>query len=243
MIQMKRIQKIYQMGPIEVEALKGVSLEIEPGEFVAVMGPSGSGKSTLMNLIGCLDRPSAGSYLLAGAEVSRFNDNQLAEVRLKRIGFVFQSFNLLPRLSAFKNVELPLLYAGVKERQEIVSDLLSQVGLEKRGHHRPSELSGGERQRVAIARALVNNPSLILADEPTGNVDSTSAARIMDIFREINKRGVTIVMVTHNVEVASYAGRTIRLKDGQLLTVEDAEGAENNRGKSSAISAASVVKL
>lgn len=233
MIQMKDIQKTYQMGSVKVEALKGVSLEIEPGEFVAVMGPSGSGKSTLMNLIGCLDRPSEGSYLLAGAEVSRFNDNQLAEVRLKRIGFVFQSFNLLPRLSAFKNVELPLLYAGAKERQKIALDLLGQVGLEKRAHHRPSELSGGERQRVAIARALVNNPSLILADEPTGNVDSTSAARIMNIFSEINRKGVTIVMVTHDAEVASYAGRTIRLKDGQLLTAEDAEGAENNSGKSS----------
>jgi putative ABC transport system ATP-binding protein len=210
--------KTYVMGTEEIHALRGVSVQIERGEYVAIMGPSGSGKSTLMNLIGCLDTPSKGSYLLNGKQVSQMNDNELARIRNEEIGFVFQTFNLLPRATALHNVELPLVYAGVpsKDREARAKDALEKVELTQRMTHRPNELSGGQRQRVAIARALVNNPSILLADEPTGNLDSKTGAEIMALFERLHKAGNTIVLVTHEADVAAFAYRAIHIRDGQV---------------------------
>ena len=210
--------KTYVMGSEEIHALRGVSIAIERGEYVAIMGPSGSGKSTLMNLIGCLDTPSQGSYLLNGKQVSQMNDNELARIRNEEIGFVFQTFNLLPRATALHNVELPLVYAGVasKDRQERAKVALAKVELAERMSHRPNELSGGQRQRVAIARALVNNPSILLADEPTGNLDSKTGLEIMGLFEKLHQAGNTIVLVTHEPDVAAFAYRTIYIRDGQV---------------------------
>jgi putative ABC transport system ATP-binding protein len=210
--------KTYLMGSEEIHALRGVTITIERGEYVAIMGPSGSGKSTLMNLIGCLDTPSKGSYLLNGKQVGRMNDNELARIRNEEIGFVFQTFNLLPRATALHNVELPLVYAGVaaKERQERARQALERVELSTRMSHRPNELSGGQRQRVAIARALVNEPSILLADEPTGNLDSKTGGEIMGLFGRLHKAGNTILLVTHEPDVAAFAYRSIHLRDGQV---------------------------
>src|SRR5881296_659795 len=210
--------KTYVMGSEEIHALRGVSIEMERGEYVAIMGPSGSGKSTLMNLIGCLDTPSKGSYLLNGKQVGQMNDNELARVRNEEIGFVFQTFNLLPRASALHNVELPLVYAGVtsKDRQERAKAALKKVELSERMTHRPNELSGGQRQRVAIARALVNNPSILLADEPTGNLDSKTGLEIMGVFERLHTAGNTIVLVTHEADVAAFAYRAVHIRDGRV---------------------------
>jgi putative ABC transport system ATP-binding protein len=218
LIETRDLWKTYVMGDEEIHALRGVSIEIERGEYVAIMGPSGSGKSTLMNLIGCLDTPSKGSYLLNAKQVSQMNDNELARIRNEEIGFVFQTFNLLPRASALHNVELPLVYAGVpaRERQERAKGALEKVELAHRMNHRPNELSGGQRQRVAIARALVNNPSILLADEPTGNLDSKTGAEIMALFARLHQAGNTIVLVTHEADVAAFAHRSIHLRDGQV---------------------------
>ncbi len=217
-IQVDALAREYQMGAERVLALRGLSLTIHRNEYVAIMGPSGSGKSTLMNLIGCLDTPTGGSYWLNGQEVSRLSDDALARVRNKEIGFVFQTFNLLPRASALHNVELPLVYAGVtaRERRARAERALLRVGLEHRMHHRPNELSGGQRQRVAIARALVNEPSLLLADEPTGNLDSTTSDEIMRVFAELHAQGQTIVVVTHEPSIAEHAERVVVLRDGKL---------------------------
>jgi len=218
LIDLKNIYKIYQMGSTQINALNGLDCEIDKGEYVALMGPSGSGKSTLMNVIGCLDSPTSGEYMLNNNDVSRMTDDELATVRNIEIGFVFQSFNLLPRTSALENVALPLVYAGVgkKERLERAQLVLEKVGLGDRGDHKPNELSGGQRQRVAIARALINNPSIVLADEPTGNLDSKSSLEIMSLFDEIHSEGNTVVMVTHEEDIAEYAKRTIRMIDGKL---------------------------
>ncbi|MDE3154758.1 MAG: ABC transporter ATP-binding protein [Acidobacteriota bacterium] len=210
--------KTYEMGSEHLHALRGVSIEIHKGEYVAIMGPSGSGKSTLMNLIGCLDTPSKGTYLLNGKEVSTMNDNELARIRNEEIGFVFQTFNLLPRATALHNVELPLIYAGVpaKDRQQRARQALERVELASRMSHRPNELSGGQRQRVAIARALVNNPSILLADEPTGNLDSKTGAEIMALFDRLHQSGNTIVLVTHEPDIAAFAHRVIHIRDGKV---------------------------
>ena len=218
LIEMKEIEKTYVVGEEQVRALRGVTFSIDRGEYVAIMGPSGSGKSTLMNLIGCLDTPSKGSYLLNGKQVSQMNDNELARIRNEEIGFVFQTFNLLPRATALHNVELPLVYAGVaaKDRQERAKAALEKVELGQRMTHRPNELSGGQRQRVAIARALVNNPSILLADEPTGNLDSKTGAEIMALFERLHKAGNTIVLVTHEADVAAFAYRAIHIRDGKV---------------------------
>ena len=222
-IEIRDVTKVYKNGALEVPALRGVSFTIERGEYVAVMGPSGSGKSTLMNVIGCLDRITTGRYLLDGSDVSALDDNELAEIRLKKLGFIFQGFNLLARTDAIKNVALPLFYAGVstRERNERARARLAEVGLGDRAHHKPNELSGGQQQRVAIARALVNDPAVLLADEPTGNLDSTTSEEIMRVFEDLNAGGRTIIMVTHDEEVAAHAKRTIRLRDG--LIVEDTQ--------------------
>jgi len=218
LIETRDLWKTYVMGSEEIHALRGVSISIERGEYVAIMGPSGSGKSTLMNLIGCLDTPSRGSYLLNGKQVSEMNDNELARIRNEEIGFVFQTFNLLPRASALQNVELPLVYAGMaaKERQVRAKEAIERVELTSRMNHRPNELSGGQRQRVAIARALVNNPSILLADEPTGNLDSKTGVEIMALFARLHEAGNTIVLVTHEADIAAHAHRTISVRDGQV---------------------------
>ena len=218
-IDMREVTKTYSLGDVKVEALRGVSFTIAPGEYVAIMGPSGSGKSTLMNLLGCLDRPTTGRYLLDAADVSTLGDDQLAAIRLKKLGFVFQGFNLLARTSALKNVALPLFYAGVgsRERNALASARLSEVGLGDRMDHKPSELSGGQQQRVAIARALVNDPAVLLADEPTGNLDSQTSEEIMGVFEHLNQDGRTIIMVTHDEDVAGHARRVIRLRDGRIV--------------------------
>ncbi|MBI5587504.1 MAG: ABC transporter ATP-binding protein [Deltaproteobacteria bacterium] len=216
MIELENIKKRYRMGDSVVEALKGVSLSIEKGEFVSVMGPSGSGKSTLMNIIGCLDRPNEGTYTLNGARVDGMDEDELAAARNKNIGFVFQTFNLLTRHTALENVELPLLYAGVTGTAGMAARALNEVGLSARINHRPNELSGGERQRVAIARAIVTEPAIILGDEPTGNLDTKTGAEIMDIFAELNKKGTTLVVVTHDREIAAHSRRTITIRDGLI---------------------------
>jgi putative ABC transport system ATP-binding protein len=215
-----KLTRDYDMGGEIVRALRGVSLQIGQNEYVAVMGPSGSGKSTLMNLIGCLDTPTAGEYWLNGQKVSNLDDDQLARIRNKEIGFVFQTFNLLPRATALHNVELPLIYAGLpgRERRDQAAQALERVGLGDRMEHRPNELSGGQRQRVAIARALVNRPSILLADEPTGNLDSSTSAEIMQVFRELHRQGQTIVMVTHEHDIAAHAARVVTLRDGVVAT-------------------------
>ena len=221
-IETRNLAKIYQMGSEKVHALRDISIKIKSNEYVALMGPSGSGKSTLMNMIGCLDTPSKGTYILNGQNVSGMTDNDLAEVRNKEIGFVFQTFNLLPRATALENVSLPLIYAGIplSKRIERGAEVLKQVGLEDRATHRPNELSGGQRQRVAIARALVNNPSIILADEPTGNLDTKISIEIMGLFEDIHKTGNTVILVTHEEDIAQYAHRIIRLRDGLVETDE-----------------------
>ena len=218
MIETQDLWKTYTMGDEEIHALRGVSIQIEKGEYVAIMGPSGSGKSTLMNLIGCLDTPSKGTYLLNGKEVSTMNDNELARIRNEEIGFVFQTFNLLPRATALHNVELPLVYAGISSRDRLdrAKTALEKVELGPRMNHKPNELSGGQRQRVAIARALVNNPSILLADEPTGNLDSKTGVEIMTLFARLHEAGNTIVLVTHEADVAAHANRQILIRDGQV---------------------------
>lgn len=217
MIEVERLSKIYQMGEQKVSALDGVDFRIEKGEFVAIMGPSGSGKSTLMNLLGCLDLPSSGIYRLENLDIQDLKPDQLAEVRNRRIGFVFQSFNLLPRATALENTELPLLYGRVPKSTEIAFQALERVGLAHRAKHKPPELSGGERQRVAIARALVNGPAIILADEPTGNLDSTTGKEILNLFLELNQEGVTLILVTHEQEIAQQAKRIMQMRDGKII--------------------------
>ncbi|MFO1511627.1 MAG: ABC transporter ATP-binding protein [Verrucomicrobiota bacterium] len=222
LIRLQKISRRYQMGTETVHALREVSLEIQRGEYVAIMGPSGSGKSTLMNLVGCLDSPTSGTYELNGTDVSQMDDNHLAEVRNREIGFVFQTFNLLARSNAFHNVELPLIYSGMSsdERKRIALEALAQVGLADRVHHRPNELSGGQRQRVAVARALVNRPSILLADEPTGNLDSKTGTEIMALFEELSRTGNTIILVTHEEDIARHARRILRIRDGLIASDE-----------------------
>ncbi|MDR3689546.1 MAG: ABC transporter ATP-binding protein [Fimbriimonas sp.] len=228
-IEVHRLSKDYVMGDQVVHALRAIDLTVEPGEFVAIMGPSGSGKSTFMNLIGCLDRPTNGEYLLNGEAVARMNDNALADVRNRYLGFIFQNFNLLPRTSAIKNVELPLMYAGSKNRHEKAKAALELVGLGQRMDHKPSELSGGQQQRVAIARAIVNEPVLLLADEPTGNLDSHTSEEIMAVFQDLNHDGKTVVIVTHEEEIALHCKRIIRFKDGRIMVDEKVKKQTNAR--------------
>jgi putative ABC transport system ATP-binding protein len=218
MIKLENIAKVYRMGEVDVYALNGVSLTIKDGEMVSIVGASGSGKSTLLHIIGCLDRPTSGSYFLDKVDVSRLNDNKLAEMRNKKFGFVFQEFNLLSRATALSNVELPLIYGGGVQKHQKALEALERVGLGERAKHKPTELSGGEQQRVAIARALVNDPPLILADEPTGNLDSASTKEIISIFRSLNKDGITVIMVTHEADIAAQTQRIIRLRDGEIVS-------------------------
>jgi putative ABC transport system ATP-binding protein len=223
LIDVRNLVKTYQIGTVEVNALRGVDLHIQKNEYVAVMGPSGSGKSTLMNILGCLDTPTSGDYDLGGEVVSQMNDDQLADIRNRQIGFVFQTFNLLPRANALHNVELPLIYAGIPstKRRAMAMEALQRVGLGDRFHHKPNELSGGQRQRVAIARALINNPSIIFADEPTGNLDTATGDEIMQIFEELHRQGNTIILVTHEEYIAEHALRIIRLRDGKIERDEE----------------------
>lgn len=225
LIDLNNVQKIYQIGTQKVSALAGINLKLEQGEYVAIMGPSGSGKSTLMNILGCLDTPSSGTYRFADEYVDKMDDDQLAEIRNRQIGFVFQTFNLLPRADSLHNVELPLIYNGTPpaKRKKLAKEALERVGLGERIHHRPNELSGGQRQRVAIARALVNNPSIILADEPTGNLDTRTGDEIMDIFEELHDAGNTIILVTHEKYIADHSDRIIHLRDG-LIERDEAHG-------------------
>lgn len=231
-IQLKDIRRHYQMGDETINALDGVSLDIHRNDYVAIMGPSGSGKSTLMNILGCLDTPSEGDYLLNGTNVSQMNDNALAEVRNREIGFVFQTFNLLPRSTALENVALPLIYAGKSrsERSKTASKVLEEVGLADRMHHRPNELSGGQRQRVAVARALVNKPSILLADEPTGNLDTRTSYDIMSLFADLHRDGQTIILVTHEEDIAEYAHTIIRLRDGKVESITENENIRSIEG-------------
>ena len=219
-IQLEDMTKTYYMGKVAVHALRGVSLTIARGEMVSIIGASGSGKSTLMNILGCLDKPTSGRYLFEGEDISRFNDNRLAEFRNRKLGFVFQDFNLLRRSTAISNVELPLVYSGIMQKKRRAVEALQRVGLEMRAGHKPTELSGGEQQRVAIARALINNPSLILADEPTGNLDTVSANGIVDLFKQLNQEGITVILVTHEMDIAACTQRTIRLRDGVIISDE-----------------------
>jgi putative ABC transport system ATP-binding protein len=227
------LSKIYQMGDIQLRALDNVSLAVEEGEMVAIMGPSGSGKSTMMNIIGCLDQPTSGSYKLFGREVAGYNEREQASLRNREIGFVFQSFNLLPKLTALQNVELPLIYAGMepKQRHQLSKEALIRMGLENRMDHKPKELSGGQQQRVAIARSLVNNPKLILADEPTGNLDSHSSVEIMAVFQELNQQGITVVLVTHENDIANYTKRIVRFLDGKIVSDQRIEQLRIARGE------------
>ena len=220
MIQLEAITKVYRMGKVQVPVLHGIDLTIDDGELVAIMGPSGSGKTTLMNILGCLDTPTSGRYLLDGVDVSRLSDNRLAKIRSRKIGFVFQSFNLVPRTNALRNVELPLIYAGVRARHRSARLALEQVGLADRQKHLPNELSGGQQQRVAIARALINDPALLLADEPTGNLDSASTREILKLLGGLNDAGRTVVIITHEEEVAAFAKRIVRLRDGRVVSDE-----------------------
>ena len=220
MIELENITRVYRMGKVEVYALNGISLSIEQGEMVSIIGASGSGKSTLMNIIGFLDKPTLGRYTFQGADVSRLNDNKLAEMRNKKIGFVFQEYNLLTRASALSNVELPLIYSGSRRKRQRAMEALEWVGLGARAKHKPTELSGGEQQRVAIARALVNNPDIILADEPTGNLDSTTTDQIISVFHKLNQEGITVVMVTHELDIAEKTQRIIRVLDGKIVSDE-----------------------
>ncbi len=220
-IEIKEVKKIYKMGDVEVPALNGISLQVESGEIVAITGPSGSGKSTLMNIIGCLDTPTSGTYILDGVDVSKLSDDQQAVIRNKKIGFVFQTFNLLPRTRALDQVELPMVYAGAPDRKQRALAALESVGLADRVHHRPNELSGGQQQRVAIARALVNDPSIILADEPTGNLDSKAGREVMSIFQRLNReRGITVILVTHEPAIAAHTRRIIHIRDGFIVDDE-----------------------
>ena len=217
MIELDNVTKIYNLGEVKVNALDAVSFRCEKGEMISIMGPSGSGKSTMMNIVGCLDRPTSGVYRLDGQDVSRLSDNDLARVRNQKLGFVFQSYNLLPKLTALENVELPLIYAGKNHRRDHAREALESVGIGKRARHHPSEMSGGEQQRVAIARALINNPLTILADEPTGNLDSQSSGAIMLLLQELCKKGITVIVVTHEQDIAAYTQRTIYLRDGKIV--------------------------
>jgi len=217
MIELKNVSKIYDIGEVKVAALNDVSFNCNKGEMISIMGPSGSGKSTMMNILGCLDKPTGGKYFLDGKDVSGLNDNQLAEIRNKKLGFVFQSYNLLPKLTSLANVELPMIYAGQNHRRQRAMEALEAVGIGKRAHHRPNEMSGGEKQRVAIARALVNNPLTILADEPTGNLDTKSSQAIMNVLMDLCKKGITIIVVTHEEDIAAYTQKTIVIRDGKIV--------------------------
>lgn len=221
-VRVTEVKRVYFMGKVEVNALRGINLKVEKGEFVSIMGPSGCGKSTLMHIVGCLDRPSSGHVHLDAVDIDELDDNSLAEIRNKKVGFVFQTFNLLPKLNAIENVELPLIYAGIgfDQRRKKAAELLEVVGLSDRLYHKPSELSGGQSQRVAIARSLANDPSIILADEPTGNLDSKSGDEIIHLFQELNSRGITLIIVTHDQEIANHSKRIVRLKDG-LVVADD----------------------